>query len=43
MRLGHVDPPKDVAEAMAMLTANTFITDTTLRVDGGHSAGHNFT
>lgn len=32
--------PEDVADAVAMLAANDFISGTTLRVDGGHAAGH---
>jgi len=40
--LRRIGEPEDVAEAVAMLAANNFITGTTLRVDGGHSAGHNF-
>lgn len=32
--------PEDVADAVAMLATNDFITGTTLRVDGGHAAGH---
>lgn len=38
-RIGKAD---DVADAVQMLATNNFITGTTLRVDGGHSAGHNF-
>lgn len=34
--------PEDVAEAAMMLATNDFISGTTLRVDGGHSAGHIF-
>lgn len=40
--LKRIGNPEDVAEAVAMLATNNFITGTTLRVDGGHSAGHNF-
>lgn len=38
-RIGKAD---DVADAVQMLATNDFITGTTLRVDGGHAAGHNF-
>lgn len=38
--LNRVGSPKDMADAVAMLAHNTFITGTTLRVDGGHAAGH---
>lgn len=34
--------PADVADAVALLARNDFITGTTLRVDGGHAAGHSF-
>lgn len=34
--------PEDVADAVAMLATNNFISGTTLRVDGGHAAGHAF-
>lgn len=40
--LGRNGNPEDVAEAVAMLATNNFITGTTLRVDGGHAAGHQF-
>lgn len=40
--LQRIGAPTDVADAVAMLADNNFITGTTLRVDGGHSAGHNF-
>lgn len=40
--LRRIGDPDDVADAVAMLAVNNFITGTTLRVDGGHSAGHNF-
>ena len=39
--LNRIGEPEDVANAVAMLATNNFITGTTLRVDGGHSAGHN--
>ena len=38
--LGRVGRPDNIAEAVLMLATNDFITGTTLRVDGGHSAGH---
>lgn len=38
--LGRIGEAKDVADAVLMLANNDFITGTTLRVDGGHSAGH---
>ena len=38
--VNRIGNPKDVADAVAMLVANNFITGTTLRVDGGHGAGH---
>ena len=34
--------PEDVADAVAMLATNDFISGTTLRVDGGHAAGHRY-
>lgn len=40
--LNRIGAPEDVADAVAMLAANEFITGTTLRVDGGHAAGHAF-
>jgi len=40
--LNRIGDPKDVADAVAMLAVNDFITGTTLRVDGGHGAGHAF-
>ena len=40
--LNRVGSPKEMAEAIAMLARNEFITGTTLRVDGGHAAGHAF-
>jgi NAD(P)-dependent dehydrogenase (short-subunit alcohol dehydrogenase family) len=38
-RIGTAD---NMADAVAMLVNNDFITGTTLRVDGGHAAGHSF-
>jgi len=38
--LNRIGNPEDVADAVAMLATNEFITGTTLRVDGGHAAGH---
>lgn len=38
--LDRVGAPDDIAEAVYMLATNDFITGVTLRVDGGHSAGH---
>lgn len=38
--LGCVGASANIAEAVLMLATNDFITGTTLRVDGGHSAGH---
>jgi NAD(P)-dependent dehydrogenase (short-subunit alcohol dehydrogenase family) len=38
--LNRVGASNDIADAVLMLAANDFITGTTLRVDGGHSAGH---
>jgi len=40
--VNRIGKPEDVADAVAMLAANDFITGTTLRVDGGHAAGHAF-
>ncbi|MEO0952089.1 MAG: SDR family oxidoreductase [Pseudomonadota bacterium] len=40
--VNRIGDPEDVADAVAMLAANEFITGTTLRVDGGHAAGHAF-
>ena len=40
--LNRIGKPADVADAVAMLATNNFITGTTLRVDGGHAAGHTF-
>ena len=38
--LNRVGKPEDVAGAVLMLATNDFITGTSIRVDGGHSAGH---
>ncbi len=38
--LGRVGVSDNIAQAVLMLATNDFITGTTLRVDGGHSAGH---
>ncbi|MEL7537013.1 MAG: SDR family oxidoreductase [Pseudomonadota bacterium] len=40
--VNRIGDPEDVADAVAMLAANDFITGTTLHVDGGHAAGHAF-
>ncbi|MEM9531487.1 MAG: SDR family oxidoreductase [Pseudomonadota bacterium] len=40
--VNRIGNPQDVADAVAMLATNDFITGTTLRVDGGHAAGHAF-
>ncbi|ANM30912.1 glucose dehydrogenase [Acidobacteria bacterium Mor1] len=40
--LNRVGSTEDMADAVAMLAQNDFITGTTLRVDGGHAAGHVF-
>ncbi|MBL1275698.1 MAG: SDR family oxidoreductase [Ectothiorhodospiraceae bacterium] len=40
--LNRIGTPENMADAVAMLANNDFITGTTLRVDGGHSAGHRF-
>jgi NAD(P)-dependent dehydrogenase (short-subunit alcohol dehydrogenase family) len=40
--LNRIGKPENMADAVAMLVKNDFITGTTLRVDGGHAAGHNF-
>ncbi|MEL7448337.1 MAG: SDR family oxidoreductase [Pseudomonadota bacterium] len=40
--VNRIGNPEDVADAVAMLATNNFITGTTLRVDGGHAAGHAF-
>ncbi len=38
--LNRIGAPEDVADAVAMLASNDFISGTVLRVDGGHAAGH---
>ncbi|MEM7096666.1 MAG: SDR family oxidoreductase [Pseudomonadota bacterium] len=38
--VNRIGAPGDVADAVAMLANNNFITGTVLRVDGGHAAGH---
>lgn len=40
--INRIGAPEDVADAVAMLAANDFISGTLLRVDGGHAAGHAF-
>lgn len=40
--LNRIGAVEDVADAVLMLAKNNFITGTTLRVDGGHAAGHQF-
>jgi len=40
--LNRIGAPENMADAVAMLVKNDFITGTTLRVDGGHAAGHTF-
>jgi NAD(P)-dependent dehydrogenase (short-subunit alcohol dehydrogenase family) len=40
--VNRIGKPDDVADAVALLATNDFISGTTLRVDGGHAAGHNF-
>ena len=40
--LNRIGDPEDVADAVAMLAYNDFISGTVLRVDGGHAAGHAF-
>ena len=40
--LNRIGKPENMADAVAMLVNNDFITGTTLRVDGGHAAGHSF-
>ncbi|MBL4672224.1 MAG: SDR family oxidoreductase [Arenicella sp.] len=38
--VNRIGKPDDVAEAVVLLATNGFISGTTLRVDGGHAAGH---
>lgn len=38
----RIGAPEHVADAVKLLATNDFITGATLRVDGGHSAGHTF-
>ena len=38
--VNRIGDPEDVADAIATLATNNFITGATLRVDGGHGAGH---
>ena len=40
--INRIGEPEDVADAVAMLASNDFISGTVLRVDGGHAAGHAF-
>lgn len=40
--LNRIGTSENMADAVAMLVNNDFITGATLRVDGGHSAGHHF-
>jgi len=40
--LNRIGKPEDIADAVAMLARNDFISGATLRVDGGHAAGHTF-
>jgi len=40
--VNRIGKPEDIAEAVALLATNDFISGTTLRVDGGHAAGHTF-
>jgi NAD(P)-dependent dehydrogenase (short-subunit alcohol dehydrogenase family) len=40
--VNRIGNPEDVADAVAMLATNDFISGTTLRVDGGHAAGHTY-
>jgi NAD(P)-dependent dehydrogenase (short-subunit alcohol dehydrogenase family) len=40
--VNRIGKPEDVADAVALLATNDFISGTTLRVDGGHAAGHTF-
>ena len=38
--VNRIGQPGNVADAVHMLATNDFVTGTTLRVDGGHAAGH---
>jgi NAD(P)-dependent dehydrogenase (short-subunit alcohol dehydrogenase family) len=40
--VNRIGKPEDVVDAVALLATNNFISGTTLRVDGGHAAGHTF-
>jgi NAD(P)-dependent dehydrogenase (short-subunit alcohol dehydrogenase family) len=40
--LDRIGSPESVADAVLMLAKNDFITGETIRVDGGHTAGHYF-
>jgi len=40
--VNRIGTSENMADAVAMLVNNDFITGTTLRVDGGHAAGHRF-
>lgn len=40
--VNRIGRSENMADAVAMLVKNDFITGTTLRVDGGHAAGHAF-
>jgi len=40
--VNRIGNPDDVADAVVLLATNDFISGTTLRVDGGHAAGHAF-
>ena len=40
--LNRIGISENMSDAVAMLVKNDFITGTTLRVDGGHAAGHAF-
>ena len=40
--LNRIGTSENMADAVAMLVNNDFITGATLRVDGGHAAGHSF-
>lgn len=40
--VNRIGTSKNMADAVAMLVKNDFITGATSRVDGGHAAGHAF-